>query len=649
MRAIRVLAASVAAPVLGALALATAAGVTPAWAQAPAPVGALTVTAVDASARPEITATVGVPAGRALPPGAFTVTEDGRPVAATVTPLPAEQLEVILVIDTSGSMAGAPLAAAKRSAASFLSTMPASTRIAVVGFGDAPVLASGFSLDRAALASAVGGLVARGETALYDAVAMAVAQFPPAAGTARSIVLLSDGGDTSSRADLGAAIAALGSGRVRVDAVSLRSSESNAAALDQLAGAAGGRVAPAGDPAALDAIYRGIATTLSNQYRVSYRSEATGPAELRVAVAAEGFSAEAAATVAAPPARRPAVDAGPPAPPTTVAASPTEPRAAAEPAVDGHTWLLAGLGTFFLAFCLMGLVLFLPRRHRGRRPSWGAMLGARRPSKASAFAGLADRATQVADAALDRGGRRGRLNDALERAGLALRPSEFVVLCGCGSLTAALVGLALSGPLAAVAGLALGGVGGRAGLGYIARRRQAQFAAQLSDTLQLLSGTLRAGYGLLQALDAMAREASAPTSDEFRRIVVESRLGRDLSASLRAMSERMASQDFQWVVEAIEINREIGGDLAEVLDRVGATIRERDFLRRQVKSLSAEGRLSGYLLMGLPFGLAFMIRMRNPSYFAELTSGVGLILAAVGMVLLVVGGLWIRKVCRLVF
>ena len=192
-------------------------------------------------------------------------------------------------------------------------------------------------------------------------------------------------------------------------------------------------------------------------------------------------------------------------------------------------------------------------------------------------------------------------------------------------------------------------MGGRAGLGYIARRRQAQFAAQLSDTLQLLSGTLRAGYGLLQALDAMAREASAPTSDEFRRIVVESRLGRDLSASLRAMSERMASQDFQWVVEAIEINREIGGDLAEVLDRVGATIRERDFLRRQVKSLSAEGRLSGYLLTGLPFGLAFMIRMRNPSYFAELTSGVGLILAAVGMVLLVVGGLWIRKVCRLVF
>lgn len=653
MRAIRVLAASVAAPVLGALALAlaTAAGVTPAGAQAPAPVGVLTVTAVDASARPEITATVGVPAGlagRGLPPGAFTVTEDGRPVAAIVTPLPAEQLEVILVIDTSGSMAGAPLAAAKRSATSFLSTMPDSTRIAVVGFGDAPVLASGFSLDRVALASAVDGLVARGETALYDAVVMAVAQFPPATATARSIVLLSDGGDTASRADLGAAIAALGSGRVRVDAVGLRSSESNAPALDQLARAAGGRVAPAGDPAALDAIYRGIATTLSNQYRVSYRSEATGPAELRVAVTAEGFSAEAAATVAAPPARQPAADAAP-APPTTVVASPAEPRPAAEPAVDGHTWLLAGLGAFFVAFCLMGLVLFLPRRHRGRRPSWGAMLGARRSSKASAFAGLADRATQVADAALDRGGRRGRLNDALERAGLALRPSEFVVLCGCGSLTAALVGLALSGPLAAAAGLALGGVGGRAGLGFVARRRQTQFAAQLSDTLQLLSGTLRAGYGLLQALDAMAREASAPTSDEFRRIVVESRLGRDLSASLRAMSERMGSQDFQWVVEAIEINREIGGDLAEVLDRVGATIRERDFLRRQVKSLSAEGRLSGYLLMGLPFGLAFMIRMRNPSYFAELTSGVGLILAGVGMVLLVVGGLWIRKVCRLVF
>lgn len=632
------------AAVAAVVAAAAASVVLPAPAPAAAQAGGeLAVTAVDVAGFPRVTATVGVPpalAGRAVPLAAFAVTEGGSPVYAAVTPLPPEHHEVVLVIDTSGSMAGAPLAAAKRSAASFLATMPATTRVAVVGFGASATLASGFSLDRQALATAVNSLVATGETALYDAMTMAVAQFSPTVGVARSIVLLSDGGDTASGVDLDTAVGSVAAGRARVDVVELASSESNTAALARLAGAAGGRLVPAGDPAALDAIYRDIATTLANQYRVSYRSESTGRTELEVSIDHAGVTASARAAVHPPaPSSTPGTPAGP------------GPGAGDSARADGGggARLVLGLGAFFAAFCLAGLVLFRPRLPGGRRARWRLALGARRSATPSALTGLADRATQVADAALERRGRHGRLNTALERAGVALRPGEFLVLCGCAALVAMLLGLLLSGAVAGLAVAALVLAGSRAGIGVVASRRQARFATQLSDTLQLMSGTLRAGYGLLQALDAMAREAPAPTNEEFRRIVVEARLGRDLSESLRAMSERMGSQDFQWVVEAIEINREVGGDLAEVLDRVGATIRERDFLRRQVKSLSAEGRLSGYLLMALPGALCVMIKMRNPSYFAELTHGPGLLLSGFGVVLLVVGGLWLRKVCRIAF
>ncbi len=134
----------------------------------------------------------------------------------------------------------------------------------------------------------------------------------------------------------------------------------------------------------------------------------------------------------------------------------------------------------------------------------------------------------------------------------------------------------------------------------------------MPDTLQLLTSTLRSGYGLLQALDSVAQEAAEPARTEFRRVLLEIRVGRDLSAALRALSDRMRSQDFAWVVGAIEINREIGGDLAAVLDSTAETIRERQRVHRQVRALTAEGRLSGYILTALPVVVALAMRVHQP-------------------------------------
>jgi tight adherence protein B len=181
-------------------------------------------------------------------------------------------------------------------------------------------------------------------------------------------------------------------------------------------------------------------------------------------------------------------------------------------------------------------------------------------------------------------------------------------------------------------------------------RRQKAFADQLDDSLQLMASSLRAGHSLLQALNSVAAEAEQPTSVEFSRIINETRVGREPGQALDETARRMSSDDFVWVTQAIAINREVGGNLAEVLDGVGHTIRERNQIRRQVKALSAEGRLSALVLMALPLGVLAFLSITNPAYIARFTESLaGYIMIAVGLLLLIIGGLWLRAVVRLKF
>jgi tight adherence protein B len=148
----------------------------------------------------------------------------------------------------------------------------------------------------------------------------------------------------------------------------------------------------------------------------------------------------------------------------------------------------------------------------------------------------------------------------------------------------------------------------------------------------------------------VSQDAASPTAEEFARIVNETRVGRDLSDSLDEVAERMGSDDFTWVAQAIAIHREVGGNLAEVLDAVGHTIRERNAIRRQVKALSAEGKLSALVLGALPFAIIGFISMTNPSYlhkFTESVAGYGMLGAAV--VLMLIGMFWLKKTVAIKF
>ncbi|MGY1779268.1 type II secretion system F family protein [Geodermatophilus sp. SYSU D01036] len=239
---------------------------------------------------------------------------------------------------------------------------------------------------------------------------------------------------------------------------------------------------------------------------------------------------------------------------------------------------------------------------------------------------------------------------ALERAGIATGLAEVVLLTGLATLVLGALGWLLGGVLAGLLLALLAPLGARVLVRLRTGRRQARFADQLDDALQLMASSLRAGHSLLRAVDAVAEQAPAPIGEEFARIVNETRVGRDLGVALDEVAARVDSDDFRWTAQAIAIHREVGGNLAEVLDTVGHTIRERNAIRRQVKALSAEGRLSAWVLMALPVGIVAFLAVSNPVYLSAFTESLaGWVMMAVSAVLLVVGGLWLKKTVAIRF
>ncbi|HEY6794921.1 MAG TPA: type II secretion system F family protein, partial [Kineosporiaceae bacterium] len=254
-------------------------------------------------------------------------------------------------------------------------------------------------------------------------------------------------------------------------------------------------------------------------------------------------------------------------------------------------------------------------------------------------------AVDLAQRVVVRRGLDGVLGARLEAAGLPLRTAEWLVLhVGCAVACAVLLLLLSGGGLPATAfGLAIGLAGPWLVLTIRQGRREKAFLRQLPDTLQLLAGSLRAGYSMPQALDTAVRQSEPPMAAELHRALVESRLGVPVEDALERVGERVRSDDFSWVVMAIRIQREVGGNLAELLLTVADTLRERERLRRQVDVLSAEGRLSGIILGCLPLGFAAYLLVARPEYLLPMLTPFGLVLLGTAVVLLAVGSLWVAR------
>lgn len=239
---------------------------------------------------------------------------------------------------------------------------------------------------------------------------------------------------------------------------------------------------------------------------------------------------------------------------------------------------------------------------------------------------------------------------ALDRAGVRMPVAEFIVLVWVVAVAAFAAGFLLGGVLSGLLTVVIGLVGLVAVVSIRSGRRKSAFADALDDVVQHLSTNLRAGHSTVQSLETVGREIEEPTKSELLRAVNQVRIGRDLGEALLETAERMDSEDFKWVAQAITIHRQVGGNLGEVLDTVSHTMRERQQMRRQVKALSAEGRMSAWVLLALPVFIGGMSALLNPDYTGLLwTRGIGMAMLAYGLLSMIAGGIWMMKVVTVKF
>lgn len=300
-----------------------------------------------------------------------------------------------------------------------------------------------------------------------------------------------------------------------------------------------------------------------------------------------------------------------------------------------------------LAVVLFGVVFAgsraVERDLTGRLGSRAPVLGRRRWARRFNFL---SRFARGAEEAAERRGVLTAVNGLLERANLPVRPGEaLLAVVGAAALLGVIVVL-VSGRL--VFGSLVGVfiiLAALAAIQSLASRERRRFEDQLPDTLNLLATSLKAGYSLLQAVEAVAAESSEPTAREFGRAVSEIRLGASITEAMGGVADRMGSIDYAWTVMAIDIQHEVGGNLAEVLTTAGDTIIARTRLRRDTRALTAEGRISAVVLTIVPIGITGFLLAANRDYLDPLfDTTAGRISISAALAAFIVGVFWLRKI-----
>jgi len=601
----------------------------------------------------------GTPGAAVTAPESIVVTADGRTLSASgdaeSPPKGATTGRRIayLVVDVSGSMAGPGITAARQAAADYAKAIPADVELGLITFSETVKVDVVASTNHDLAPDALNDVTPKGDTALYDAVGSAVAQAKKVSGAdEKRLLILSDGSDTSSATTLDEAAAALRRSSVQADVVAF-GVPGNQTALKRLSGDSGGRVLAADNAEKLAGAFRSAAATFAPRLRV----EAVVPEELAgktstIVVSGgtgdESWQAEAPVTFAA-----------------LKKSSPTSTNSTASP--------LSGLLLPALLAAIFGVLLFLfvgllriPERARNRLTSATRLAEASRyrvgaatlaqrarnddPTHSDSSGSAVSRhALTLMDRRLRSAGSRQKVVTDLEGAGLRMRPEEWAVLQVCVVITAAALLSALLGSilLIPIGGL-LGWLGCRLFLKIRRSRREAKFLEQIPDTLQLIAGSLRAGFSLPQALGTVVREGTEPTASELSRALTEARLGASIEDALDGVAKRMNCMDLAWVVIGVRISREVGGNLAEIMGTTVSTMRERAELRGTVRVLSAEGRFSAWILSALPFLVGGFLFVFRPGYFDPMTQSlVGWIMIATGVALLTLGVFWLSKLVKI--
>jgi tight adherence protein B len=612
-----------------AIALAAALLAAGAAVQAAGAAPALQLTPTGKAVWPDRELVVSLHSGERVQGSRFSVLENGKPVlGARVVPLKAAQASsgAMLVIDTSNSMRGAPIRGAVYAARAFAARRNVNQLLSVLAFNSSSELLLPFTDSEARIEKTLSrrpGL-AYG-THLYDAVGQAVKLIQGAQLETGAVVVLSDGADFGSSLSLDGVTKLAHSAHVRVFTVGLRSKTFRPAALQQIAAATGGSFSLARNPAELAAIYDQLGLKLANQYIVTYQSLVVPGHPVRVSVSVAGIGRAETAYAA-------------PAPASISVQQPLGSRI-------WRSWV-----TLFV-FCLLvagliGFALFLALRPSGStvRARLSDFVSTAGQTNDQAREPLASRIFQGTEQSLEQTRWWVQLKEALELADVKIPPVQLLV--GTLILTLFVIWLlaAIATPVMGILGLAVPFVVRGLILHRIDKKRRL-FGDQLPDNLDVVASGLRAGHSLVGGLSLVVKDAAEPSRSEFQRVVADEQLGVPLEDALGVVARRMKSRDVEQVALVSSLQRETGSNSAEVLDRVIESIRERAGLRRLVRSLTAQGRLSRWVVTFLPVGLLLTITAINPTYMKPLfTHTSGRVVLALGVIMIVAGSVVIKKI-----
>jgi tight adherence protein B len=577
---------------------------------------------------PARTYVLSLPAGQRLQTSGVKVTENNHGVVdLKVVPAGTQgsvRSGTILTIDASKSMRGAPIQGAMDAARAFAARRNVNQQLGVLTFNASSHVVLSFTTSQSDVEQALAKEPQLAyQTHLYDAVAQSIALLQTAGIDAGSVIILSDGADVHSSAHLEQVIQTAKDAHVRVFTVGLRSKTFRPAPLQQLAAQTGGTFSRADSPEDLATIYDELGLQLAQEYIVTYHSIVQPGLPVNVDVSVAGIGTTAAGYV-----------------------SPTVPGPAAvfhRSATDKiwQSWVLM-LAIGLIIPALVGAAVLVPLRGRdstvrARISDYVSMPGRQHEDA------LVSRVFVGTEKSLEKTRWWARFKDALQFAEVPIPPIQVVFGTVILTLFAAWV-LSQAAGILALFGLAVPFVVRGAIMARMARKRRV-FGDQLPDNLDVLASGLRAGHSLVGAFAVVVNDAPEPSKTEFQRVIADEQLGIDLSVALGRVAERMKSRDVEQLALVASVQNDTGGNAAEVLDRVVESIRERQELRRLVRTLTAQGRLARWIVSLLPVGLLVIITFVNNSYMKPLfTHTSGRIVLAVGAALIVSGSVAIGKI-----
>jgi tight adherence protein B len=539
----------------------------------------------------------------------------------------------VILIDASQSMAGAPIDNAMAAARAFAAQRKPSQQLAVLAYNADTETVLPFTTDQSEIDRALGGTPRIAYfTRMYEALDRAIALIGDANLSPGSIVLLSDGQEVGSFSSPDAAIEKARRARVRIFSVGLRSRFYDTATLTALANRTGGRYREASSPQALRAIFAELGSQLAREYILRYDTTAATNQKVRVAVRINGVPGLAVSGYNTP---RYSPD----------AAGPFSPSAAGRVWQSPLTMFVVGIVS--AGFLVLALLLIVRPRRRTLAKRMGHFVSLRtRSSEPNAHREwLSTRVLVGAERSLEATKWWARFKETLELAEIRLPALHIVLWTAAGTVFTMWLLYAIGGSLLfALPALGLPFVVRSLIRRKLARRRKL-FAEQLPDNLQVLASALRAGHSFVGALSVVVDDAAEPSRTEFRRVVADEQLGVPLEEAIRSVVRRMDNNDLEQVALVATLQRRAGGSMAEVLERVTDTVRERFELRRLVQTLTAQGRLSRWVVSALPVALLAALSVLNPTYTAPLftsTAGRIALLAAAAMV--VTGSYVIKRI-----